>query len=215
MSINTRGFVPFLGFFYSLNNGNYGHCSTEFCSTDWLENGEPFKCWQFLDGDIEWLHRSEYASTDKLGLGYDEFIATVDGLIMGRKSFEKVLSFSVWPYEDIPVIVLSSRDVVIPDDLRGKVKVDSGDPLDIVSRLESAGNKHLYIDGGSTIQRFLQSGLITEITVTQIPVLLGAGIPLFGSINVEIPLKHIETSGSNNGFVQSRYQVPLMNESGT
>jgi len=159
------------------------------------------------DGDIEWLHKSEYASPDKLNLNYDEFIATVDGLIMGRKSFEKVLSFSVWPYEDVPVVVLSSLDVEIPSDLRDKVKVDGGDPIDIVSRLESGGNKHLYVDGGATIQRFLQSGLITEITVTQIPVLLGDGIPLFGSINVEIPLKHVETASSSNGFVQSRYHV--------
>jgi dihydrofolate reductase len=159
------------------------------------------------DGDIEWFHKSEYASPDKLSLSYDEFIATVDGLIMGRRSFEKVLSFSMWPYEDVPVIVLSSLIIEIPDDLRGKVKVDRGDPIDIVSRLQSEGKKHLYIDGGETIQRFLQSGLITEITVTQIPVLLGAGIPLFGSINAEIPLKHLETASSSNGFVQSRYQV--------
>jgi dihydrofolate reductase len=159
------------------------------------------------DGDIEWLHKVEYTSPDKLSLSYDEFIATVDGLIMGRKSFEKVLSFSSWPYEDVPVIVLSSEDIEISDDLRGKVKVDRGNPIDIVSRLESAGNKHLYIDGGATIQRFLQSGLINEITVTQIPVILGAGIPLFGSINVEKPLKHVETTSSSNGFVQSRYKI--------
>ena len=159
------------------------------------------------DGDIEWLHKPEYGSPDQLSLSYDEYIATVDCLIMGRKSFEKVLSFSIWPYEDVPVVVLSSLDVEIPDDLIGKVKVDGGDPIDIVSRLESAGNKHLYIDGGGTIQRFLQSGLITEITVTQIPVLLGDGIPLFGSIIVEIPLKHVETTSSSNGFLQIRYHV--------
>jgi dihydrofolate reductase len=159
------------------------------------------------DGDIEWLHKSEYASPDTLNLSYDEFIATVDSLIMGRKSFEKVLSFSVWPYENVPVVVLSNQKVDIPERLRGKVKVDGGDPIDIVSRLETAGNKHLYIDGGATIQRFIQSGLITDITITQIPVLLGDGIPLFGSINLEIPLKHIETASSSNGFVQSRYQV--------
>ena len=159
------------------------------------------------DGDIEWLHKSEYASPDKLNISYDEFIATVDSLIMGRNSFEKVLSFSSWPYEDLPVVVLSSLDVEIPDDLRGKVKVDGGDPIDIVSRLEATGSKHLYIDGGATIQRFLQSGLITDIIITQIPLLLGDGIPLFGSIYTEIPLKHMETASSANGFVQSWYQV--------
>ncbi len=81
------------------------------------------------------------------------------------------------------------------------------DEVEIVSRLEAAGNKHLHVDGGATIQRFLRSGLITEIAIRQIPVLLDAGMPLFGSIHVEMPLKHIETTSSRNGFVQSQYQV--------
>ena len=163
-----------------------------------------------VDGDVEWLHQPENDSPDKLGLEYGEFIATVDRLLMGRKTFEKVLSFPAWPYEDVRVIVLSSRDIEIPDDLKGKVAVDGGDPQEIVSRLEEAGNKHLYIDGGLTIQRFLSSGQITDITLTKIPVLLGNGIPLFSAMAIEIPLKHVETTSSSAGVVQSRYKVGIV-----
>ena len=73
--------------------------------------------------------------------------------------------------------------------------------------LESEGRQHLYIDGGATIQRFLQAGLIDEMTITHIPVLLGAGIPLFGSLGIEVSLRLIAATGSDNGFVQVRYEV--------
>lgn len=74
------------------------------------------------DGDIEWLHNPAYSSTDSLGLGYEAFIATVDALVMGRGTFEKVLSFSGWPYEGTPVIVLSSKELAIPPHLSGKAE---------------------------------------------------------------------------------------------
>lgn len=158
-------------------------------------------------GDIEWLLRPEYSAAEMLGLTYDRFIATVDSLVMGRHSFEKVLTFEGWPYEGTPVVVLTSGDLAIPDELRDKVRVMSGTPREIVGRLADEGKRHLYIDGGVTIQRFLQAGLIDEITITQIPILLGDGIPLFGSIGVERPLRLIEAVSSDNGFVQVRYEV--------
>jgi dihydrofolate reductase len=65
----------------------------------------------------------------------------------------------------------------------------------------------LYIDGGLTIQRFLAAGLIDEITITQIPIILGDGIPLFGKLDKEIPLKLIDSTAYKNGFVQFRYTV--------
>lgn len=159
------------------------------------------------DGDVDWLHKPEYALAEEGGFGYDEFIATVDSIVMGRNSFEKVLTFGNWPYEDTPVVVLSSRVLDLPDHLDGKVRVKSEVPEELVSWLESEGKEHLYIDGGITIQRFLRARLINEITITQIPVLLGGGIPLFGSIGIEVPLRHLETKDFNNGFVQTRYEV--------
>lgn len=159
------------------------------------------------DGGIEWLHRPEYSVSGMKGLSYDEFISTVDAIVMGRNTYEKALTFNGWPYEGTLVVVLTSRDMVVPDDLKGKIKVESGSPEKIVSKLSSEGKKHLYIDGGITIQKFLEARLIHELTITKIPILLGSGIPLFGSSDVEQPLQLIEAIPSENGFVQERYKV--------
>jgi len=158
-------------------------------------------------GDIEWLNRPEYAASKLKGLSYDDFIATIDVLIMGRHSFEKVLSFDHWPYENILVVVLTSRELEIPEHLQGKVKIESGQPDAILSRLSSQNFSHFYIDGGITIQRFLTAKRINEITITWIPILLGGGIPLFGILDAEQPLQLIEAIPSENGFVQLRYSV--------
>jgi dihydrofolate reductase len=159
------------------------------------------------DGDLEWLHRAEYSTSEKGGLSYETFISTVDALVMGRNTFEKVLTFKEWPYEQTPVVVLSTRALGVPERLRGKVRVESCPPTELVARLASEGAKHLYIDGGVTIQRFLQARLIDEITVTHIPILLGAGISLFGSTAIELPLRLLESTAFSNGFVQVRYKV--------
>ena len=156
---------------------------------------------------MDWLHRPEYTVPDVGDYGYGEFIASVDTLVIGRNSFEKVLSFSEWPYGEMPVVVLSSSGVSIPTRIQGTVTVEYGSPEEIVSMLEDRGRQHLYIDGGVTIQRFLRAGLIDEMTITRIPVLLGDGIPLFGAIGVEVQLKHIATNSYENGFVQNQYQV--------
>ena len=105
------------------------------------------------DGDIEWLHRPEYECSRLNGVTYDEFMATVDALVMGRNTFDKVLSFPEWPYANTPVFVLSRQGVSVPPTLKGKVQVLSGAPVSIVEQLSARGFKHLYIDGGQTIQR--------------------------------------------------------------
>ncbi len=159
------------------------------------------------DGDVSWLDAAEYASDDPPGLSYPEYIATVDALVMGRHTFEKALTFGFWPYEGTPVVVLSRRGVDVPQKLRRDVQVQSESPGEVVRRLGEVGHRHLYVDGGRTIQGFLRAGLIDEITVTWIPVLLGEGIPLFGTLEVERPLEHLETVSGSNGFVQCRYWV--------
>lgn len=159
------------------------------------------------DGDIEWLNRPEYSTSEMKGLSYDEFITSVDALVMGRNTFEKALTFGDWPYNGIPVVVLTSRELIIPPHLKGKVTAMGGDPKALVANLAEEGKQHLYIDGGKTIQRFLQAGLINEITITKIPILLGDGIPLFGPMESELPLRLIEATSSANGFVQVRYEV--------
>jgi dihydrofolate reductase len=159
------------------------------------------------DGDIDWLHRPEYETAELKGVTYESFIATVDALVMGRKTLEKVLSFPEWPYEGKPVIVLSHQQLEIPAHLEGKVEVMAGDVTTLVATLAERGMRHLYIDGGQTIQAFLDAGLINELIITRIPVLLGQGIPLFSQIGSEHELRHVGTYVSDNGFVQSRYEV--------
>jgi riboflavin biosynthesis pyrimidine reductase len=111
------------------------------------------------------------------------------------------------PAEGPVLSPVEGRELVIPDALQGKVRLDAGAPQERVARLSAEGKTHLYIDGGRTIQRFLQAGLIDEITLTQIPLLLGAGIPLFGALDVEVPLRLVDVTRSDNGFVQVRYKM--------
>jgi len=138
--------------------------------------------------------------------GYDEFMATVDALVMGRKTFETVLTFDSWPYGGKPVIVLSTRPLA-PAPLGAVVERMSGDPAGIVSQLAARGVQHIYVDGGVTIQRFLQAGLIQHLIITRVPVLIGAGIPLFGALQRDIVLRHVGTRQFASGLVQSEYVV--------
>jgi dihydrofolate reductase len=138
--------------------------------------------------------------------GYHEFMATVDALVIGRKTFETVLAFDAWPYGDKPVFVLSTRPLAAAP--AGAV-VDhlSGEPADIASQLDARGIAHVYVDGGVTIQRFLRAGLIQRLIITRVPVLIGDGIPLFGPTSRDIPLTHVATRQYASGLVQSEYVV--------
>src|SRR5438034_859149 len=138
--------------------------------------------------------------------GYEEFMATVDALVIGRKTFETVLAFDAWPYAQKRVFVLSTRPLAAPPP-GAAVERMSGAPADIVSQLAGRGIGHIYVDGGITIQRFLQAGLIQRLIITRVPVLIGSGIPLFGAIQRDIVLKHVGTRQYASGLVQSEYVV--------
>lgn len=166
------------------------------------------------DGSIDWLNEANAAIPPGQDCGYGAFIKNIDILVMGRNSFEQVLSFDPWPYEGRQMIVLSSRPLEIPAHLRSSVSLSSETPSALVKRLGSEGAKHLYIDGGKTIQGFLAEGLIDEITITVIPILLGAGRRLFGEIGLEQKLSLVDSKAYAFGFVQSSYQIqtPLNRE---
>jgi dihydrofolate reductase len=138
--------------------------------------------------------------------GYEEFIATIDAIVMGRKTFETVLTMSPWPYHQKRVVVLSSRNLDLSA-VKGIVEQMSGPPAEIVSRLTATGAQHLYVDGGITIQRFLRAGLIHRLIITRVPVLIGEGIPLFGTLPHDIRLRHISTKSYDSGLVTSEYLV--------
>jgi len=139
--------------------------------------------------------------------GYDEFMASVDALVIGRNTFEKVLSFESWPYGNKRVVVLSSRPLDLAVVRNGRAEQMGGPESDIVARLAASGARHLYIDGGVTIQRFLRAGLIQRLVITRVPVLIGSGIPLFGALPHDVPLRHVATRHYRSGLVQSEYEV--------
>ncbi len=138
--------------------------------------------------------------------GYDEFMDLVDALVIGRKTFETVLSFDTWFYGEKPVFVLSTRPLA-PAPVGAIVENMSGQPAEIVSRLEARGLQHIYVDGGITIQQFLRAGLIQRLIITRVPVLIGDGIPLFGSLPNDVRLRHVMTRHYPSGLVQSEYEV--------
>jgi dihydrofolate reductase len=159
-----------------------------------------------VNGDIDWLPGGGSADGDE-DYGYKEFLDTIDILVMGRHTYEKALTFAEWPYGSTPVVVLSSTQVHIPQHLATSVESLSCSPSELVRRLAERGARHLYVDGGKTIQGFLEAGLLQQLIITTIPILLGSGIPLFGPLTHDIRLRHIETRQFANGLVQSTYEV--------
>jgi dihydrofolate reductase len=139
--------------------------------------------------------------------GYNEFIASVDAIVIGRRTFEKVLTLWPWAYGDKRVVALSSRPLDLSAAVGGSVEQMAGPPAEIVSRLAASGAHELYIDGGITIQRFLRAGLIQRLIITRVPVLIGEGIPLFGTLPRDIRLRHVATRHYPSGLVQSEYEV--------
>jgi dihydrofolate reductase len=138
--------------------------------------------------------------------GYEAFMASVDALVIGRKTYETVLGFETWAYGDKPVFVLSTHPLA-PAPANAKVEQMAGEPAEIVAKLQTRGFGHLYVDGGDTIQRFLRAGLIDRIIITRVPVLIGEGIALFGALPRDIPLHHVVTRQYQSGLVQSEYLI--------
>lgn len=159
------------------------------------------------DGSIDWLNDANRAVPAGEDCGYGKFMADVDALVMGRNTFEQVLAFDSWPYASTPVIVMSKRSIPLPSRLPPCVSASNATPGALVASLTEQGAKKIYVDGGLTIQSFLAAGLIDDITITVIPVLLGAGRPLFGPLARDVRLVHESSIAFGFGFVQHRYRV--------
>jgi dihydrofolate reductase len=156
------------------------------------------------NGNIDWL--MNLPNPNKSDYGFSEFLERIDGIILGRNTFETVLGFKEWPYpKSLPVFILSDSLNEVPGHLTGKVEIVRGELKKIIELLKQKGINNLYIDGGKTIQSFLKEDLICEMTITRIPILLGSGIPLFDKHNLELKFEHVETVVFNNMLVRSRY----------
>lgn len=156
------------------------------------------------DGAIDWLAKH---SGDNEDYGYAAFMASVSGLVMGRGSFEKVLSFGDWPYQK-PVAVMSRslQPGDIPGALRDKVRLCRRSPAALMAQLQQEGRRRAYVDGGKIIQSFPADDLIEDMTITRVPVLLGDGLPLFARTPRDIEFEHMETRAFPSGLVSSRYR---------
>lgn len=154
-----------------------------------------------LNGGLDWLPAGGGEPH-----GYVEFMASVDALIIGRKTYESVLTFDGWPYGDKPVFVLSTH-ALAPAPPGAVVELVSGAPAHVLAQLAARGIRHVYVDGGITIQGFLRAGLIQRLVITRVPVLIGQGIPLFGATQADIVLEHVATRQYAGGLVQSEYVV--------
>ncbi|PYS98362.1 MAG: hypothetical protein DMF63_16845 [Acidobacteria bacterium] len=154
------------------------------------------------DGQIDWLMK--FADADAIG-SYNEFMADIDVIVIGRGTFETVLGFPLWPY-DKPVVVLSKSLKDLPDNLNDKATISSLEPPELLRHLSDQGFKAAYIDGGKVIQSFLETDLIDSLIVATIPILIGSGIPLFGALQTDINFEHVRTSSYPNGLVRSYYK---------
>jgi dihydrofolate reductase len=159
------------------------------------------------DGSIDWLDDAQHLIPDGEDCGYHGFMASIDAIVLGRHTFDQVLRFDPWPYGVTPVYVLSRAPVPIPVALTSTVHSFQGTVESLVELLGAQGFRQLYVDGGLTIQAFLRSGLLDEITITTVPVLLGAGRPLFGPLPHDVALTLTQSRAYEFGFVQSTYRV--------
>lgn len=166
------------------------------------------------DGAIDWLDDAQHLIPDGEDCGYHAFMASIDAIVLGRHTFEQVLDFDPWPYGAMPVYVLSRAPVPIPAALATTVRSFQGTVEGLVALLGGQGFRQLYVDGGLTIQAFLRSGLLDEITITTVPILLGSGRPLFGPLPQDVALTLIRSRAYEFGFVQSTYRVDGMHGPG-
>jgi dihydrofolate reductase len=153
------------------------------------------------DGSIDWLGLVEVEGED---YGYRPFLYSVDTLVIGRKTYEMALKFPQWPYVGKRCVVLSSARVLSS---HGE-SFFAGTPKELMDKLDAEGAKHVYVDGGAVIQQFVAAGLVTEMTISIVPLLLGEGVPLFGNAEQDVRLELISSKAFASGLVQLRYRVP-------
>jgi dihydrofolate reductase len=162
------------------------------------------------DGDISWLTDAPPEPRHVPGLdgphpppGYHEFYASVDHLVIGRGTYEKVLTFGSRPYPEKKVIVLSTTMTEGADTNITVVRSVHA----AVQLLAARRARRVYVDGGKVIQSFLRHGLVDELTVSVAPVLLGGGLPLFGRLDRDVRLIHLGSATGDTGMVTSHYAV--------
>ncbi|PJZ83018.1 dihydrofolate reductase family protein [Leptospira harrisiae] len=157
------------------------------------------------NGSIDWLTSDAY-KLDNNDFGYSAFMQEIDCIVMGRVTFEKVLSFEPYPFESTPVYVYTGN-IDYKFESKYPIFIFNGTLESLTMTLEKKQFKTAYVDGGKLIQHFINERMLNEITITRIPILIGSGLPLFGNLTKDQKLEHIQTMAYPNGFVQSKYQL--------
>lgn len=152
------------------------------------------------DGNLDWLH---YGHTGDEDYGFKKFTSTIDAVIMGKNTYEVVSSFDEWAYKDKRVIVLSNTLT----EVRKEAELFSGELTELLAKLHAENVKHVWIDGGITVSKFLEAGLVDDITISIIAMVLGAGIPLFSTMHQEHRCHLVSTQSYPSGLVQLKYEV--------
>lgn len=172
------------------------------------------------DGSIDWI---ESRLTSNKDLNISKFKGKMDAVILGRKTYEKIVEFKIWPFKTtLPVYVMSSKETLrFPKYIPKNVRHTRECPRHIIRRLEEDDVEQVWVDGMTTISNFLRAGCINYIVINRFPVLLGSGIPLF-DMNIcnnnnaeeeedketnDIQLKLSASVISSFGVVQSQYKV--------
>ncbi len=159
------------------------------------------------NGELDWLH--SVPNPYGIDMGYGDLMKEVDAIVMGRTTYEVVLSFEgEWPYSK-HVFVLSTTLKDVPQRLGDRVTILKGNPGEILEEVHNQGYHTLYIDGGRTIQDFMKAELIDELRITTIPILLGGGFPLFGDLNKPLHFNHIKSEVFLDQVVQDWYQKKI------
>jgi dihydrofolate reductase len=120
------------------------------------------------DNSISWLKNAD--SDNNEDYGYKEYIKSVSTVVMGRKTFQRLLQFSAWPFSDQRVIVLTSTLKSVPDYLKDTVQLYTGTVEDLTILLDSDREAHICVDGSRAVQSFISANLLSDITITTIPV---------------------------------------------
>lgn len=155
------------------------------------------------NGGVDWLH--EIPNPEDSDMGFGDLMNRIDALVMGRNTFDMVLSFGCdWPYSK-PVFVLSNSLTQVPAGYEDRVFLVKGSIEEVVASIHKLGYRHLYIDGGKTIQNFLNADLIDEMIITTIPVLLGGGTPLFGALVEPLRFTYVRSEKLLDCLVKNYY----------
>ncbi len=149
------------------------------------------------DGDVSWLDDIDIDMTDT---AYDDFFASIDGLVMGRSSYDFVFNYGSWPYEDRPTWICTSRDL---EPLEGANIKTAKSVDDVIKEAKLMGLRHLWLVGGGKLaSSFLKKDLITHLSISEMPVKLESGIPLFSDHKLEDFAAEKTESFQKKGFRQ-------------